>query len=239
VLTNKIEFMPLPTKGFEYNFPYPTSAQEKSPTWYKDQPSSFSKEDEDRNLNLTVKKCLPFFDAMTMGYLLRMPVDLYINTKNKKVEWSISEEFSLIKDIMINWHSSEHISHYPSKSNFYVDDLLRINPMWMTRTPKGYSSFFTSPIHQSNIPIKAIEAVVDTDKFLTAGLNSFFLEKDFDGVIKQGTPILQVIPFKRDSWEMDINMHNDPDAISAQRKKGAGLYPNAYRKWAWEKKNFN
>lgn len=237
--TNVIQFFPLPVNNFEYLFPEPSACSKLIPSWYKDQPSSFSKENEERNANLTVKKCLPFFDSMSMGYVLKMPVDLYINTKSGKSECTIPKEFSSIEDILIGWHSSEHISHYPADFNIYLKDLFRINPMWMTKTPPGYSTFFTSPMHQEHIPIKAIEAVVDTDNFLTAGLNSFFLQKDFEGVIKQGTPIIQAIPFKRESWEMVIDLNHDPEEISRQRKRGAHLYPNAYRNGAWEKKNFN
>jgi hypothetical protein len=174
-----------------------------------------------------------------MGYSLRMPVDLYINTKNGKSECVIPKEFSSIEDIMIGWHSSELISHYPVDHNIYLKDLFRINPMWMTKTPPGYSTLFTSPMHQGHLPIKAVEAVVDTDNFLTAGLNSFFLQKDFEGIIKQGTPIIQAIPFKRESWDMVVDLNHDPEEISRQRKRGASLYPNAYRSAAWEKKNFN
>jgi hypothetical protein len=239
-MSNKtINFFPLPIKDFEYSFPEPTACVKYIPEWYKDQPSSFSKEGEDRNKNLTVKKCIPFFDSMSMGYFLKMPVDLYINTKDGKKECSIQKEFSSVEDIMIGWHSSEHISNYPADFNIYLKDLFRINPMWMTKTPPGYSTLFMSPMHQNHIPLKAIEAVVDTDNFLTAGLNSFFLQKDFEGIIKQGTPIIQAIPFKRESWEMCIDLNHDPEEITKQRKRGSGLYPNAYRKWAWEKKNFS
>jgi hypothetical protein len=236
---NLIQFFPLPVKNFEYLFPEPVSCTKYIPSWYKNQPSSFSKENESRDANLTVKKCLPFFDSLSMGYFLRMPVDLYINTKNGKSECNIPEEFLKIKNRIIGWHTSDHISHYPANFDIYLKDLFRINPMWMTRTPPGYSTLFMSPMHQEYSPLKAIEAVVDTDKFLTDGLNSFFLEKNFEGVIKQGTPILQAIPFKRESWEMVIDLNHDPEEIYTQNKRGDLLYPNAYRSMAWEKKNFN
>jgi hypothetical protein len=235
---NTIEFYPLPTKDFDYQFPKPSACVKQIPEWYKDQPSFFGKEEE-RLANLTVKKCIPFFDSMSMGYFLKMPVDLYINTKNNNVQCTISKDFSAIENILISWHLSDRISHYPIDSDIYLKDLFRINPMWMTKTPPGYSTLFTSPMHQGHSPLKVIEAVVDTDNFLTAGLNSFFLQKDFEGTIKQGTPIIQVIPFKRENWEISIDMDHDPEEISKQRKKGKGLYPNAYRKNAWEKKNFS
>jgi hypothetical protein len=170
---------------------------------------------------------------MSMGYFFKMPVDLYINTKNGKSECSIPDQFSLVRDRIIDWHSSELISHYPVDFNIYLKDMFRI------KTPPGYSTLFTSPMHQGHIPIKAIEAVVDTDNFLTAGLNSFFLQKDFEGTIKQGTPIIQVIPFKRESWDMIVDLNHDPKNIFDQRKQGDPLFPNAYRHQAWEKKNFN
>jgi hypothetical protein len=237
---NLIDFIQLPLNRFVDNFPFPPpiSAQETAPSWYKAQPSSFSKEGEDRNANLTIKKCLPIFDAMTMGYLLLMPVDLYINTKNEQVEWRVDEEFSSIKDILISWHSSEQVSHYPSKPNIYVNNLLRIMPMWMTKTPEGYSTLFMPPIHQSNIPIKAVEAVIDTDRFLPSSRNVFFLEKDFEGVIKQGTPIVQVIPFKREAWKMSLGVDKNAEQVLDQRKRKNVFHPNGYRNIAWDKKNF-
>jgi hypothetical protein len=32
----------------------------------------------------------------------------------------------------------------------------------------------------------------------------FFLKKDFNGIIKAGTPIIQAIPFKRETWDMEV-----------------------------------
>ena len=43
--------------------------------------------------------------------------------------------------------------------------------------------------------------MVDTDKYPIPVHFPFLLKKNFEGLIKQGTPIIQVIPFKRESWK--------------------------------------
>ena len=51
------------------------------------------------------------------------------------------------------------------------------------------------------MPFKTLSAVVDSDSILTAGNIPFHIKQDFTGIIKKGTPIFQILPFKRDNWE--------------------------------------
>jgi hypothetical protein len=54
-----------------------------------------------------------------------------------------------------------------------------------------------------------LDGVVDTDKY-TAPVNFPFVLNDwkFEGLIPAGTPVAQVIPFKRDSWEIEIGQES-------------------------------
>ena len=67
---------------------------------------------------------------------------------------------------------------------------------------------------------------------------TFFLEKDFEGVIKQGTPIIQILPFKRDDWEMTVDPNHDPKITELQRKEVRSSFQNGYRMKHWVKKIF-
>jgi hypothetical protein len=66
-----------------------------------------------------------------------------------------------------------------------------------------------------------------------------FFKRNFRGVIPKGTPIFQIIPFKRDNWEMqvldspeEINKHE----LRAENRRSM-LY-GYYKKTAWRKKIF-
>jgi hypothetical protein len=61
-----------------------------------------------------------------------------------------------------------------------------------------------------DLPFTILPGVVDTDRY-TAPVNFPFLINDpnFEGLIPAGTPIAQVIPFKREPWEMSIGKEKD------------------------------
>jgi hypothetical protein len=108
----------------------------------------------------------------------------------------------------------------------------------MVQTDAGYSTFFTNPMHQSPSPLKAIDAVVDTDNYFTDGHLSFLVKKNFKGTLKQGTPMSQVFPFKREEWTMELVNNFPPKKIEEQRNKVRSTFQNGYRLKFWQKKTF-
>jgi len=65
----------------------------------------------------------------------------------------------------------------------------------------------------------------------------FFLNRGFEGIIPVGTPMCQIIPFKRETWKAERNeellkIAND-QKISSQRK-----FFNYYRDKIWKKKEY-
>ena len=60
------------------------------------------------------------------------------------------------------------------------------------------------------VPFTIMPGIVDTDTFDHPVNFPFQMnEKGFEGVIKAGTPMVQVIPFKRDEWEMQIGSQEE------------------------------
>ena len=108
----------------------------------------------------------------------------------------------------------------------------------MVQTDEGYSTLFTSPMHQGPSPLKAIDAVVDTDNYFTDGHLSFLVKKNFKGTLKQGTPMSQIFPFKREEWTMELVNNFPPKKIEEQRNKVRSTFQNGYRLKFWQKKTF-
>jgi hypothetical protein len=79
---------------------------------------------------------------------------------------------------------------------------------------------------------------MDTDKWYVTGNHPFIIKKGFEGVIPMGTPMMSIIPFKRDSWISDkremSQIEHDVLQSKVQRHATAG-----YKKECWERKDFS
>jgi hypothetical protein len=108
------------------------------------------------------------------------------------------------------------------------------------KTDPGYSTLFLNPVHRDTYPLTAIPALVDSDNFITEGHLSFIVEKGFKGVIKRGTPLVQVIPIKRDSWDSEIvDADDSKKTLSNQRLRLRSMFANGYKLIFRSKKEYN
>lgn len=203
---SQIKFYPF-DKTTQVFAPEPVPASKMVPDWYKKQSSSGSDEMTTSKgfTSSTIKRCMPFFDLMTSGYLILTPCDIYLDATNpEELQYTIP---AAIKDDIVDifaTHNREQYAELPYDRDYYHKDLLRINPLWSVSTPVGYSSLFVNPMYKDPTPLDAVSAIIDTDNYISNGHLSFYVRNGFVGVIKQGTPLIQVVPFKRESWYMTI-----------------------------------
>jgi hypothetical protein len=212
--------------------PEPTPGSKNLPQWYKDTPGSIDSGEmmaQTGQPASTVKKCMPIFDAITAGYTLRLPMDVFVDATGEKLTWQIPLAMSKFKGDMFASHERRQYEKYPYGEKWH-QDLLRIMPFWMVKTPKGYSTLIMQPLHGDTSPLFAVAGLVDTDGFATDGHFSFWVEKGFKGVIPQGTPIAQVIPFKREDWQMKIESYEATKKdIIPQRHSLRSTFSNGYK----------
>jgi len=118
-----------------------------------------------------------------------------------------------------------------------------LNP-WIIRTPPGYSCLFTSPFNTEKRDIRLTTGIVDTDNFEAYTNFPFFLtdwdtSKSKSKMIKKGTPIALVFPFKRDDWQMNIvNDKHLKDKINVLSWKWFTTLIDTYRNKTWTRKNY-
>lgn len=228
---NTIKFYPFNEETMQAVEP-PRPASKYLPDWYKKQPAMVDNDGMRYGQpGATVKKCMPVFDIMTAGYIITAPCDIYVDaTDPEKLVWSVPAAFSHLKSDMFASHAREQYSEYPLDPSTQHKTLLRVWPFWAIGTPKGYSCMFTQPFHSDNSPLYAISGLVDTDAFVTEGHLSFIVKKNFKGVIKQGTPLVQVIPFKRESWKSEVVPLEEARAVfNKQTFKLRSTFLNAYK----------
>jgi hypothetical protein len=99
---------------------------------------------------------------------------------------------------------------------------------------------FVQPQYSDDTPLTALQAIVDTDAFVSDGHLSFLVQKGFKGVIKQGTPLVQIIPFKRESWKMDIvSPEESAKKMGTQRLQVRSSFTNSYKNKFRSKKDYS
>lgn len=177
--------------------PKPTLASKRMPDWFKKIKPEL---DQDREISgrpgLTAKKCLPMLDAMSLGYIISLPGDIYVITNHdcsiiKAEAIHTNNVFSVIER-----HSYKQV-HSSSWPTFKQDPIKFINH-WHIKTAPGWSCLFQAPLNHLNPDFQCLSGVVDTDNY--PGIINFpavWLKPNFDGKIPAGTPLVQVIPFKR------------------------------------------
>jgi hypothetical protein len=174
----------------------PQLASKFIPNWYKDLESYISgekKPDGQGGNSATAKRCMPIFDSITAGYIIVSPADVWVSIKEgvQFFEWSSLD--------LIKFHPIAQAPNHPARK---PHDYPKWINYWGIRTPKGYSTMFVQPFHRESV-FTILPGIVDTDEYY-APVNFPMVINDpgFEGLIPKGTPIAQIIPFKRDSWEM-------------------------------------
>jgi hypothetical protein len=209
------------------------------PDWYKDMPQYVNnlkklQVDERGQPLFTVKKCLPFLESLLSGYTVTTPCDIFVSKKEiiPEVNWRL-------KAPVVSHHISEQTDDLPQIlwQDYYKIIFKWIYP-YLINTPKNYSILFTHPLNRPDLPFYTLSGIVDTDSFNMATNFPFLIKKDFEGLIPQGTPIVQFIPFKREAWNSKINKTDEE-----KTRKSFNMYDrsllNYYRNNFWKKKQWN
>lgn len=220
---------------------YPKPASEYIPDWYKNQPSYTNNKrniNDSGKTNATIKKCVPVFDAITAGYIIVTCMDIEIikkeNFSDYKWAYKFNSPFGKVDPVV--FHNPEQADKHPSFKDFSSPPKF-INP-WSIQTPKGYSTLFVAPMHRDS-PFEILPGIVDTDMHFSE-VNFPFSLKDpnWSGIIPAGTPIAQVIPFKRDSWKKNIGGKKEQERTVRSNQTILLFFSNAYKKLFWSKKIF-
>jgi hypothetical protein len=179
----------------------PKPASQFIPDWYKNTESYVGGEKKPiggASSSGTIKRCMPVFDAIVAGYIITSPVDVFVSQKEDE-EGKKFPYYEWASLNAIQFHPVEQAPIHPNR-NGHIMYPKWINP-WSIKTPKGYSVLITQPFHRESI-FTILPGVVDTDAY-TNPVNFPFVLNDtsFSGMIPAGTPIAQVIPFKRENWK--------------------------------------
>ena len=221
-------------KELEGLLPLPVAAASGLPAWLKTMPAQAFSEiagaDDD-----TVKRCPPFIDAMTHGFLIPLICDLTVE----------NGEFSWENDLPapggvsfarspIGFHDAAQVAGTP----LYDDDrfLIKFHNLWTIEAPPGYALMFTHPLNRFDLPFTTLSGLVDCDLYYDAWINfsAHWHDEGFSGVLPRGTPVAQCFPVKRESWAIETagftpdETQRTNDLLNETRRE-RGVYRRRYR----------
>ena len=215
----------------------PVPIKKVMPEWYKNL-EVFTNNDMRMP---TVRKCVPVLDAVSSGYAILAPTDLSFTKEINETFEDGSFNYNIIgstgresviqrpNPVDLNYEVQGHPTAQIDPNMFYFDEIpvaMKLLNPWIVKTPPGYSCIFTPPFNTERQDIRIITGIVDTDKFFNHvnfpfALRDWNHEKEQIKIIKKGTPIALVFPYKRDNWKMEI-------------KHEPKLYEKHMNKWGWD-----
>jgi hypothetical protein len=191
----------------------PAPAKTVLPDWFRKLPAVDDKVLSSTNNGLTIKRCMPFLDAMTTGFVLPLAATVRLEISEAGKEVRAGWEFD---KTMVSNHGSHQIAGHPH----WDRPPMKFHNYWTIRTAPGWSCLFVQPLNRHGLPVEIIAGVVDTDTY--ASLIHFpFIAAAEDGVhvIEKGAPLVQVIPFRRETTHIQSRIAAEDAAAAAERQR--------------------
>lgn len=232
----KIKFIPFFAENFDLESK-PEAAVRHLPDWYKSL-SPFRGDKKkfvltpEGSKNLTIKWCNPFGDALGAGYFVMLENAVFVDDfeNEKTFTWTAGGQE------VVTTHDKNQID-LSSVPTGYNTQPYKFKNYWGVKLPKGYSAIFTHPMNRYELPFLTLSGIVDVDTYNNPVNFPFFIRNDFVGVIEAGTPIAQIVPFKRDAWSSSHEKFDEQKTKSMLHKFLKDIY-RPYKRFYWAKKEY-
>jgi hypothetical protein len=236
-LVNEIEFVALDKYAFEV-CPKPFPASQAIPIWWREASPYFKTPNDpdgkkiivqDRESNATFKKCTPMLDLLSSGYVVPLWSDIQVKLENglPSISWRMKKD-------VFHLHNGEGVEI----PNGYQETQFKFLNQWVPKLPKGYSALIIACPGYPNTPFRAMQAIIDYDKTTHPLSVPMFLKENFEGIVEKGTPMFQIIPFKRNNWQSKFSFLKEDQYYINQDRDVKSTIVNNYVRNFWEKKSY-
>lgn len=210
-------------------FPPPVAAIKKAPDFYKAiRPQTGSRPDTG-----TVKRCIPFLDALSAGFIIPLWADLHVVACDGDLQFTFPRNLPM--SASIEKHDYVQAPGHPMAEHPYGKHFMKFMNPWVIETAPGYSCLFTAPLNHLDTRFKVLDGAVDTDTY-HANVNFPFLWTGGNGefFIPKGTPLMQVIPYKRETFTLEVGTTDVHRRNNVNARLGTHL-KDGYRQEFWSK----
>ena len=185
----------------------------------------------------TWKACPAVLDVMGTGYTYKTPCAIeFTEDAAGNIQAKVLD--AAYRSVLVDREPMPQFNHpwgYHAKHFAWWAD-------WAVELPEGYSALYTHPLNRFELPFLTMSGVVDNDKVHLPGTMPFFWLKGARGVLPAGTPYAQIIPFKREHWESEIDVSLDVEQMTAKNKENSAKYRRpdggVYQREVWERRKY-
>jgi hypothetical protein len=218
----------------EGRIPPPVPAAQGLPQWLRDMPAQLVSEiagGEDE----TVKRCPPFVDAMTGGFLIPLICDVHV------ADGQFTWDLDLPAGGSAAWPRSPLSFHHPDAvagTPLFDPDrfTIKFHNLWTIEAPEGYALLFTHPANRFDLPFTTLTGMVDCDRYTDAWINfpAHWRDPGFRGVLPRGTPVAQCFPVRRERWSVEVGVMDEgraraAHALTGEIRRERGVYRRRFR----------
>jgi hypothetical protein len=189
----------------------PMPARAAMPDWYRRLAAVDNAAVSPTNNGLTIKRCMPFLDAMTLGWILPVCATVRLEIAENGARLDAGWDFDRP---MVTFHNREQVTGHPRLPR----PPAKLHNYWTIRTPKGWSCLFTPLLNRADGVIDIVAGVVDTDRY-PSHIHFPFFATGADGryTLEKGLPLVQVIPFRRDAMRAVVRAETPEEATERER----------------------
>ncbi|MDO5648552.1 hypothetical protein [Paracoccus sp. (in: a-proteobacteria)] len=207
----------------------PVPAKKHMPDWFRKLPAIDPEQRSLHDTGLTVKRCMPFLDAMNTGWIIPLAASVRLEISQNGTQVVGAWDFD--RTMMSN-HGPHQVAGNPWGTDAGPRPPRKFHNYWTVVTPPGWSCLFIHPMNRPNGIFEIAAGIVDTDTY-RAPIHFPFFATGPDGLydLAKGTPIAQVIPFRRQDAGMDafIGAESAPeaaarDAVTRNTRASSGWY---------------
>ena len=183
----------------------------------------------------TVKRCPPFVDAMTTGFLIPLICD--VTVADGEFTWDLDLPPAASADYPrspLSFHHPDAVAGTPlHDADRFV---IKFHNLWTIEAPSGYALLFTHPVNRFDLPFQTLTGLVDCDRYCDAWINfpAHWRDPGFRGVLPRGTPIAQCFPVRRERWTarlatMDETRTHATSELLGEIRRERGVYRRRFR----------
>jgi hypothetical protein len=174
----------------------PAAAKQYLPDWFRKLPAVDKTHVTVSDNGLTVKRCMPFLDAMITGWIIPLAATVRLEVKDEGRTVNAGWEFD---KVMVSNHNPHQVAGSPTDPH----PPCKFHNYWTIATPPGWSCLFVPLLNRPSPLFHVFSGIVDTDTYQSL-IHFPFVATAPDGVhvLERGTPLVQVFPFQRRSSEL-------------------------------------
>ena len=219
------------------------------PEWYKKSERFYTSDmkspdeiaESDKEEFGGLKTCVPFLDAMIHGYFYTTREDIYVNTTKENIVeiYAVQPDGTKIQESeMIGRRDPKSGALIPRPAGHAHEHLIWRNNLGF-KTPRGYSTLLTHPLNRYDLPFTTMSGIIDSDKWQNPGNIPFFFKENIETIIPKGTPIVQLIPIKRNKWKHVVDNSYFVEKMYQDGVDVRSVKSGWYRDKFWIRKDFD